>query len=427
MDTIYAQASARGKAGVAIIRLSGPAAWDVAGVLAGSIPSPRVAGLRKIVWNGDVLDEAILLCFEKDASFTGERVVELHVHGSVATISAILRALSEFEDVRLAEPGEFTRRALENGRLDLAQVEGLSDLIDAETESQRKQALGVLSGAIGDKVDSWRRNLVRAAALLEVTIDFVDEDVPVDVYPEVIDLIDFVLTDLQTEAAGIGAAERIREGYEVAIVGHPNSGKSTLLNRLAGREAAITSEIAGTTRDVIEVKMNLNGFSVTLLDTAGLRESADHVENIGINRAILRANDADLRVFLLDDSPITEVKSRPGDILIAGKGDLRKSAGFSVSGLTGTGIEELVTRISEVLSDRAAHAGIMSHERHRLALNRSVEALTSAKNMIYIAPENVEISAQLLHEAIHGLEMLVGRVDVENYLDEIFSSFCIGK
>jgi tRNA modification GTPase len=289
MDTIYALASARGKAGVAVVRLSGPEAHDAARALCGPLPEPRRTALRVLRWQGRDLDHALVICFEKCASFTGEASVEFHLHGSQAVVAEVLRVLAEQPGLRLAQAGEFTRRALENGCLDLAQVEGLADLIDAETEAQRVQALRVLSGAIGQKVEAWRRDIIRAAALMEATIDFADEDVPVDVTPEVRGLLDGLLDSIGKEVAGASVAERIREGFEVAIIGAPNAGKSTLLNALAGREAAITSEIAGTTRDVIEVKMDLAGLAVTVLDTAGLRETSDQVEALGVELALLAA------------------------------------------------------------------------------------------------------------------------------------------
>ncbi|WP_372604481.1 tRNA uridine-5-carboxymethylaminomethyl(34) synthesis GTPase MnmE, partial [Actibacterium sp.] len=343
MDTIYALATARGKAGVAVIRISGPHASAALSALGAAVPQPRRAALRVLKQGDLVLDEALVIRFEAGHSFTGEDVVELHTHGSPATITAVLRALSGISGLRLAEPGEFTRRALENECLDLAQVEGLSDLIEAETEAQRRQALRVLSGAIGKRAEVWRSDLIRAAALLEATIDFADEDVPVDVSPEVLDLLDRTEADLEREAAGVSAAERIREGFEVAIVGPPNAGKSTLLNALAGREAAITSEFAGTTRDVIEVRMDLHGLPVTVLDTAGLRDTDDVVEGIGIDRAKERASAADLRVFLLDSNGSTlGLTPDVDDIVLHGKADLAHGDGPAVSGKTGEGVAELI-------------------------------------------------------------------------------------
>lgn len=427
MDTIFALASARGKAGVGVIRVSGPAAWAAVRYLCGNLPAPRRATVRHLALDGETLDEALILTFAKGASFTGEESAELHVHGATATVAAVLRALSLQPGLRLAEAGEFTRRALENGRLDLAQVEGLADLIEAETEAQRKQALRVLSGAIGDRAEGWRRDLIRAAALIEATIDFADEDVPVDVTPEVEQLISRVMAELRRDAGGVGAAERIRDGYEVAIVGRPNAGKSTLLNALAGRDAAITSEVAGTTRDVIEVRMDLGGLPVTLLDTAGLRDSDDHVESIGISRALQRAERADLRIFLLDGEDVPLLPPQADDILVWGKADIRRTDGFAVSGKTGEGLETLIQRITEVLSGRAAGAGLMTRERHRAALTTAIGALESARNEVEGGLVIAELAAEYLRRAIRALDSLVGRVDVEDLLDEIFASFCIGK
>lgn len=428
MDTIYALASARGKAGVSVLRLSGPRAHHAVKALTGRLPAARQASLRRLRWRGVELDQGLVLLFDEGASFTGEAVAELHLHGSVAVVNSVLRALSEQEGLRLATPGEFTRRALENGCLDLAQVEGLADLIDAETEAQRRQALRVLSGAVGQRAESWRRDLIRAAALLEATIDFADEDVPVDVTPEVLTLLDGLLASLGREAAGAQMAERIRDGFEVAIIGAPNAGKSTLLNALAGREAAITSDVAGTTRDVIEVRMDLDGLPVTLLDTAGLREAADRIEKIGIGRALARATMADMRVFLHDgEADLPGIEPQPGDIIVQGKADLQPGEGLRVSGLTGEGIGELVQAITERLVQRSATAGTITRERHRIALVVAIGAMESARAEVLRRAPQVEVAAEELRAAIRALDSLVGRVDVENLLDEIFASFCIGK
>lgn len=396
--------------------------------LAGSLPAPRQAGLRRLTnAEGVLLDEALVLCFAKGASFTGEDVVELQCHGSPATVAAVLRALGEQDGLRLAEPGEFTRRALENGVLDLAQVEGLGDLLEAETEAQRRQALRVLSGALGEKVALWRESLIRAAALLEATIDFADEDVPVDVTPEVTALLSGVSTALQTEIEGVAMAERIRDGFEIAIVGPPNAGKSTLLNHLAGREAAITSEHAGTTRDVIEVRMDLRGLPVTFLDTAGLRDSADDVETIGIARAIERATAADLRVFLLDDSGRTEgLAQGPDDIVLRGKADLGDGT-TGVSGRTGQGVAELVERIAAILNSRASRAVTATRERHAEAMRRARGAIAEAQNQLSHGMGSTELAAEDIRRAARALESLLGRIDVETLLDEIFARFCLGK
>ncbi|WP_137700950.1 tRNA uridine-5-carboxymethylaminomethyl(34) synthesis GTPase MnmE [Marimonas lutisalis] len=428
MDTIFALATAPGKSGVAVIRVSGPLAWAAGNRLAGGLPEPRRAALRALTGSDGVhLDEALVLCFAAKASFTGEEVVEFQVHGSTAVIAALLRELGQIDGLRPADPGEFTRRALENGQLDLAQVEGLADLIDAETEAQRRQALRVLSGDLGNRAETWRADLIRAAALLEATIDFADEDVPVDVTPEVKQLLTRTRDSLQHEIAGVSMAERIRTGFEVAILGAPNVGKSTLLNALAGREAAITSEYAGTTRDVIEVRMDLGGLAVTLLDTAGLRETEDHVESIGIARARERAEQADLRVFLVEENENPGVAPREGDIVLRAKADLLDDKTGAISGVSGEGVSDLVAQITETLSGRAANAGIATRERHRLSMQRAVESLDDAARMLDLGPEHSDIAAEELRSAVRALDALVGRVDVENILDEIFASFCIGK
>ncbi|MBY5933400.1 tRNA uridine-5-carboxymethylaminomethyl(34) synthesis GTPase MnmE [Tateyamaria omphalii] len=427
MDTIFALATAQGRAGVSVIRISGPAAKTVAAGLCSSLPGGRQMATRVLRdVGGQPLDHALILVFDGPRSFTGEDVVELHLHGSVAVVSAVLRELGR-TDARMAEPGEFTRRALENNKMDLAQVEGLGDLIEAETEAQRQQALRTVSGAVGERIELWRSLLIRAAALVEVTIDFADEDVPVDVTPEVQQLLKQVSDDIEDQLRGFSVAERIRTGFEVAIVGAPNAGKSTLLNALARRDAAITSEIAGTTRDVIEVRMDLNGLPVTLLDTAGLRQATDVIEAQGIARAVSRANDADLRIFLVEPGEELDVVERDGDVVRAPKADTREDGLPSISGTTGQGIDELIGEVTNSLLHRAQLAGLATHERHRMAMQRALSDLASASTMVAAGPDRYDVAAEEIRVAIRSLEAVVGRVDVENLLDEIFSSFCLGK
>lgn len=430
-DTIFALATARGRAGVAVIRVSGPLAWEAVSEIVANLPEPKRAALRVIrTHDGEPIDEALILTFDAGASFTGERVVEMQVHGSVAVVAAISRELSACNGLRLAEPGEFTRHALDNGRLDLAQVEGLADLIDAETEAQRRQALTVMRGALSEKTKIWRETLIRAVALLEVTIDFADEEVPVDVSPEVLQLINSARTGMQTEAAGSGISERIRDGFEVAIIGRPNVGKSTLLNALSKKDAAITSEIAGTTRDVIEVRMDLGGLPITLLDTAGLRATSDEIEILGVERAKARAIAADIRVFLLDAGETRDdldIEFRSGDIVAFGKADLSKSDGLSVSGKTGIGVEALLAHLTNELSSRVAGASSAVRERHRLALEDGIIALDKAEIHVQAGGEWSDLAAEEMRQALRSLDSMIGRVDVENVLDVIFSSFCIGK
>lgn len=428
MDTVFALSTAQGKAGVAIIRLTGPASNAAVRALAGDVPAPRHAAVRVLrSKEGQRLDEALVLVFEEGHSFTGEASAEIQCHGSMAVVAAILDELARQPGLRPAEPGEFTRRALENGQLDLAQVEGLADLIDAETEAQRRQALRVLSGDLGRRAEVWRKSLIRAAALLEATIDFADEEVPVDVSPEVMDLVGEVATALKLEISGVATAERIRSGFEVAIVGAPNVGKSTLLNALAGRDAAITSEYAGTTRDIIEVRMDLDGLPVTLLDTAGLRDTLDEVESIGIERAKVRADMADLRVFLVEKGKQPEMAPQADDLVLVAKADLVGPGLDAVSGKTGEGIPELVARITDTLKTRATGAGLATRVRHKQAMEKGLENLLAAQNLIPFGEDHADIAAEELRSAIRALDSLVGRIDIENILDEIFASFCLGK
>ena len=429
MDTIYALATAPGKAGVAIVRLSGKSAFQAAENLVGPLPA-HGRSLRQVVDSrGDVIDQALVLSFAHGHSFTGEPVIEFHLHGSRAVIAAMFAILGQMPHLRLAEPGEFTKRAFENGRLDLAQVEGLADLLDAETEAQRRQAQRMVSGALARRTEIWRKKLLHAVALVEATIDFADEAVPVNVWPDVLSLLTEVSKELRDESSGSVAAERLRDGFEVAIVGSTNVGKSTLLNHLAGRDAAITSEIAGTTRDVIEVRMDIDGLPVTFLDTAGFRESLDQVENIGIERGIARATVADLRIHLVlaGESPTLDVGI--DDLVVLGKADLSSPADYdyAVSGLTGEGVGHLTDIISGTLQRRVAGVGLAVRERHRVAMVRSSAHLENAICDGVVENVQAELVALELRSAVRVLDGLVGRMDVDDVLGEIFSRFCIGK
>ena len=428
MDTIFALASASGKAGVSVVRISGEDAFQVVSKITGSSTKVRYVGLRKIQdLSGVIIDYGLVVSFKGPQSFTGEDVVELHLHGSNAVVASVLRLLGSFRSLRSAEPGEFTRRALENNKLDLAQVEGLADLIEAETEAQRSQAFRVLSGDIGKKADISRTDLIRSSALLEATIDFADEDVPEDVTPEVIDIINKTLNSLTLAASGVNIAERVRSGFEVAIVGAPNVGKSSLLNRLAGREAAITSEIAGTTRDVIEVKMDLDGLPVTFLDTAGLRPTSDAVETIGIAKALERAALADLTLLISEDGQVPEQAClKKDDLLVLSKADVTRRDG-AVSSITGQGIDQLISNITRILNKRSATVGVATRERHRVALTKSIKNLKDAQGKIKSGCTEIEFIAEDIRLSVLSLDALIGRVDVESVLDEIFSNFCLGK
>jgi tRNA modification GTPase len=426
MDTIFALASAPGKAGVSVVRVSGSEATKACHAICDTVPRPRRATLRRLQDStGGFIDQAVVLFFPAPGSFTGEDVVEFQCHGSVAVVRSLVTRLGEIDGLRLALPGEFTRRALENGRMDLTQVEALSDLIEAETDAQRQQALRNFSGVLSERVGEWRGKLVRAAALLEAVIDFADEDVPEDVRPDVSELVRSVRADMESELKGSHAAERLRSGFEVAIVGPPNSGKSTLLNRLAGRKAAITSEIAGTTRDVIEVRMDIAGLAVSVLDTAGLRETSDEVEALGIEMARVRALEADLRVHLLEDGEVPLVSPREGDIYRAPKRDSGGANG--ISGLTGEGVEQLIGDIAQELQSREPAASLMNRERHRVAMEASVISLHATEELLCKGSVVYELASQELRMALRAVERLLGRVDVEDILDDVFSTFCLGK
>lgn len=413
METIYAQATPAGRGGVSVVRVSGPRAREVVGALTGRDLSPRKASLCALRDRGELIDKALVLTFEAGRSFTGEESAEFHLHGAPVIVARLGQALDAL-GVRLAEAGEFTRRAFENGKIDLTETEGLADLLAAETEAQRKLAMRAADGALSATVEGWRADLIRAGALIEVTLDFADEEVPEDIPGEVFVLIDKVRDSLTDMVKGYPAAERLRQGFEVAFIGEPNSGKSTLLNRIARREVSIVSDIAGTTRDVIEFRADLKGLAVTFLDTAGLRESEDIIETIGIDRAKSRAMSADLRIHV---GGVQEDLWQPGDIEVISKSDLGHG---TVSGLNGDGVSDLLDRIYDELSQRIAHAGPVSHARQAAALKRAIAALEEKT-------EQPEILAEHIRRAAHALQEMVGKVNADDYLDVIFSSFCIGK
>ena len=419
MDTIFAEATPPGRGGVSVVRLSGPKARAALESLAGAAPEPRNAYLRALRDGDDLIDRALVLWFPEGASFTGEEVAELHLHGAPVIANRLTQALLA-RGLRRAEAGEFTRRAFLNGCMDLAEAEGLADLLSAETEAQRRLAMRATEGELGRKSDEMRAKLVRAGALIEASIDFADEEVPEDVPAEVFDLIAQVRAEIAAMLFSYPATERLRHGYEVAIIGPPNVGKSSLLNRIGQREIALVTNIAGTTRDVLELRTDLRGLPVTFLDTAGMRDSDDPVESMGIQRARERADMADLRIHLSESGENTE-PVRDGDIVLRSKADLTGGNGVSVSARTGEGVAELLDIVYDRLRVRAADSGLVGHKRQAEALARALVALEVESDLL------PEFLAEALRQAAQSLAAMVGRIGAEDYLDEIFASFCIGK
>jgi tRNA modification GTPase len=442
-DTIVALASGAGRAGVAVIRLSGPQAGEVLRALTDrDLPKPRCATRMAFCApdGGLSLDDGLALWFPGPHSFTGEDVAELHIHGGPAVVAAMIDAALSHPGVRVAEPGEYTRRAFENGKLDLAEAEGLADLVDAETEGQRRQALRQRRGAISLVYETWRARLIEAAALIEAEIDFPDEDLPGELSRRAGPLLHALAADMAEHLDDAHRGERIRDGYRIAIIGPPNAGKSSLLNALAQREAAIVSDLPGTTRDVVEVRLVLAGFPVWIADTAGLREAADAVEAEGVRRALARAEEADLRIGLVEAAstpPAALTKAlQPGDLLLASKDDLVglnirpvKTDGttkHSVSAKTGQGLAELhdllVARVADALGRE--EAPVLTRARHRRLVEEARDALNRA---IAGIDQGAELAAEDARVATTAIGRLTGRIDVEDLLGEIFSNFCIGK
>jgi tRNA modification GTPase len=450
-DTIFALSSGRPPAAIAVVRISGPQARVALEALIGRVPEPRRAAFARLrdPQNGDVMDEGLALWFPAPRSETGEDVAELQVHGGRAVISAVLAALGKLEHFRPAEAGEFTRRAFENGRLDLTAVEGLADLVSAETQTQRRQAVGQLQGFLRDRAEMWRERLIKALALVEAGIDFSDEaDVPGHVLQPALEIARGLQEEILEVLAGAERGERLRDGLVVVIAGPPNVGKSTLLNRLARREAAIVSPWAGTTRDVIEIHLDLSGYPVTVLDTAGIRTSDDPVEQEGVRRARERARSADLVLWVLDASeqgpgrsaaagPEAEFNKTPMWIIrnksdlvdgsTGGNGDLGAAGTFQVSALSGEGVDALAAELSGFAAEAlgSAEPALVTRARQRHALEEAVAALRRAD--AEGSAENEDLVAEELRLAARALGRLTGRVDVEEVLDVIFRDFCIGK
>jgi tRNA modification GTPase len=442
-DTIFALATAPGRAAVAVVRLSGPASGGVLQSLTGkAVPAARRASLRRLMAKGGrVLEEALVIWTPGPGSYTGEDAAELHLHGGPAIVEGVIQALHDL-GLRLAEPGEFTRRAFENGKLDLAQAEAVADLVDAETEGQARQALGQLGGALSQRYEAWRGQLVQALAMLEAAVDFPDEELPADVADRARPPLQALLAEISEALADEGRGRRVREGFRVALIGAPNAGKSSLLNALAGRDAAIVTATPGTTRDVIEIPMVLGGYKVLLADTAGVRDTEEAIEAEGVRRARAWAEGADLRMWAVDQSASGDWRqayglARPGDLLLLTKADL--PPGADRSDVLAVGLESLVIstlapgdiqKVRETLEQRvvsalgSGEAPLATRIRHGESLREAHARLTRALEELEPA---VELAAEDVRLAARALARVMGRIGAEDILDVVFSSFCIGK
>ena len=431
-DTIFALSSAPGRAGVALFRVSGPQAGAAVRALTGQgPPHPRRAALRAFVdGKGRAIDHGLLLWFPGPASFTGEDCAEFHAHGGRAIADGLMEALGAVPGLRPAEAGEFTRRAVENGKLDLTRAEALADLIDAETESQRRQALRQYGGAAEALYEDWRTRLIAAGALAEAAIDFAEEELPEDVETRARENLTAIQAEIAAYLNDAGRGELIRDGVHLTVIGPPNAGKSSLINALAKRSVAIVSDIPGTTRDVIDIRLDLGGYLVTISDTAGLRESGDAIEREGVRRARARAAESDLVLLLLDgaSSDQPELGDLKPDLIVWNKTDLPWPAardGLHLSLKTGAGVEALLAWLTRLVArtlERPGEAPLITRARHRRALEEAAEALARACQ----APE-AELMAEDIRLATRAIGRITGRVDVEDLLDVIFRDFCIGK
>ena len=430
-DTIYALSSAAGRAGIAVLRASGPQAGAALEALSGeALPPPRMASLRTFHDASGEIDRGLALWFPGPASFTGEDCAELHVHGGRAVVEAMLAALAAQPGLRPAEPGEFTRRAVENGKMDLTAAEALADLIDAETQGQRRQALRQYEGALFALYEDWRARLIRASAWAEASIDFSDEELPDGVLAETNTVLNKIADEIQNHLSDSSSGELVREGVHLTVIGLPNAGKSSLINALAKRDVAIVSEMPGTTRDVIEVRLDLGGYLVTIADTAGLRASPDAIEQEGVRRALARAEEADLVLLLLDGSdPHTDLAELPrADLVVWNKADLpwpHPREGSRLSLKTGEGLSALLETLTakvRALVERQMDSPPLTRARHRHALEEALAALRRA-----IQADESELTAEDIRLTLRALGRITGRVDIEDVLDVVFRDFCIGK
>lgn len=435
-DTIYALSSGAGKGGVAVIRVSGKEVKTICRVMAGlESPKSRYAYFRPLKGqDGQTIDHALALFFEGPNSFTGEDVVEFQVHGGQSVITAVYEALSSFENVRPAEAGEFSRRAVVYGKMDLTQAEGIMDLVDAQTEQQRCQALTQTEGKLGQLYESWRTMLVHNMAYLEAFIDFPEEEIP----PEKMALIDEqtsqLIAEIEQHLNDNERGQRLREGFQIALIGVPNVGKSSLMNALTHKDIAIVSQIAGTTRDVVEAHLDVAGFPVILADTAGLREEAGEIESEGIRRAVRKAEESDLILYVQDMVHYPEIEPLPEALehiptyIVWNKQDMYPSTtvqgGYAVSAKTGAGIHTLWSDITNYLKETFAPRGngAITRERYRVALTACVKSLRSA-----MVAEELELKAEDLRLAARALGRITGRIETDELLDVIFRDFCIGK
>jgi tRNA modification GTPase len=432
-DTIFALATGAGRAAIAVIRLSGPGVSGMLAALAGLTPRPRFAHYVRFrdPRSGETLDHGLALFFPAEQSPTGEDYAELQIHGGRAVIDAFLTISSHASGFRAAEPGEFARRSFANGKMDLSQVEGLADLIDAETAFQRRQALRALGGGLRRRVEEWRETIIAASALVEAELDFSDEGDVSTPAESLAARLASLAAEMEEQARQAPAAERLRDGFLVLLLGPPNSGKSTLLNALARREVAIVSAIPGTTRDMIEVHLDLGGLPVTLVDTAGLREAEDEIERLGVARTRARIEDADLLLWLSEGgetAPSAEISAGSGDcIRVATKADIRVSAqsDLAISARTGLGIEGLIAEIRARAENRLGDGStaLLTRERQRRMVLQAAAAIRAG-----LQPgKPLEIVAEDLRSAGRSLGRIIGVVDVEDVLDAIFGQFCIGK